>query len=167
MAESAPLSVPVLVDLNVTSPISEVRVEQAIVAAAGYRGFRHGEIGVKITDDPQIHAVNRDHLGHDYATDVISFPYRADVDCVEGEVIVSVETAAREAKRVGWSVQNELLLYLVHGVLHIAGMDDQNPADRAAMRVAEAEVLKELGVETVERFGPDFQAPERDSRETV
>ncbi len=135
----------------------------AVQRAASFRGFSRGEIGVRITDDPTIHVFNRTHLGHDYATDVISFAYSAQGDHLTGELVASADTAASMSSD-GWSAEAELLLYLVHGTLHIAGMDDHDPADRAAMREAEKAIMTSIGFAHIERFGADqalhLDAPE-------
>src|SRR6056297_1160933 len=132
---------------------SRGRLREAIMAAAAWGYCATGEIGLAVVDDPAIHRVNRQHLQHDYPTDVISFPYQLTPPLVEGELIVSWQTAAREAERVGWPAAHELLLYLVHGTLHLVGMDDQDAPGRAAMREAEAAVLQGLGIADAERFG--------------
>ena len=69
---------------------------------------------------------------------------------MEGEIIASAETAVREAESAGWSMQEELVLYVVHGCLHLVGFDDYNEADRLAMRAEERRVLEHLGI----RSGP-------------
>lgn len=152
------LQVTVIIDENVTSPLSELRLRTAVAAAAAHRGFNLGEIGVRITDDPGIHQINRDHLGHDYPTDVISFPYHAAAPLIEGELVVSVDTAAERAADLGWPMADELTLYVVHGTLHIAGMDDHDANDRAAMRDSEQEVMLQIGIEDIVRFGADSPA---------
>lgn len=134
---------------------SDDRIREAVRKAAALRACHTGEIGVAIVDDPRIHNVNRQHLQHDYPTDVISFPYELAPPHVEGELVVSWDTALREGRRVGWPAEHELLLYLVHGTLHLVGMDDQDPADRTAMRSAERTVLEQMGVSDVQAFGPD------------
>lgn len=126
--------------------ISNDRIVDAVETAAKSRGFRSGQIGVRITDDVSIHEVNLRHLSHDYPTDVISFPYSESSDRIEGELVASVETAQQNAVDAGWETASELLLYVIHGVLHIGGMDDHDEADRADMRDAERNVLTRLGI---------------------
>ncbi|KAA5541559.1 rRNA maturation RNase YbeY [Roseiconus nitratireducens] len=105
-----------------------------------------GELGVRFTDDATIHEINVRHLSHDYPTDVISFPYSDQPPRLEGELVASVDTALENAVEAGWAAGNELLLYVIHGVLHIAGMDDATPSQRREMRVAEQAVLNQLGI---------------------
>ncbi len=128
------------------------------------------QISVAIVSDAEIHRVNREFLGHDYPTDVISFllndpmigaagvgddlhatgdldelPLHPDTsdacDFLNGELIVSFETALREAQAHGWSPQAELLLYVIHGLLHLCGYDDLTDETRPLMRSRERELL--------------------------
>jgi probable rRNA maturation factor len=102
-------------------------------------------VSIAIVDDETIHRLNRQFLEHDYATDVLSFAL-ADPPGLEGEIVASIDTARREAALAGWSPEDELLLYAVHGALHLVGHDDHDPAPAAAMRAAERAVLARLGV---------------------
>jgi probable rRNA maturation factor len=101
-------------------------------------------------------------LGHDYPTDVISFAYSQETPVIEGELVVSVDTARQRAKDLGWSSRSELLLYVVHGVLHIAGMDDHDESDRVAMRAAEKRVMRKLGIDEIDHFSPDQFGAQRE-----
>ena len=122
------------------------RIDAIVHAATSHRGFSTGRIGVCVTTDDEIREINVRHLDHDYATDVISFPYLCQSPRVEGELVVSLETAVRESASVGWDWESELTLYIVHGVLHLCGMDDQSSSCRRAMRTAEQEVMRSLGI---------------------
>ncbi len=104
------------------------------------------DISIAILDDPAIHELNRNFLDHDYPTDVLSFLLEESSDSdserrIEGEVIISAETAARNSADFHWSPHDELVLYLVHGLLHLAGHDDRTAEDRTAMRNREQEIL--------------------------
>jgi len=101
---------------------------------------------ISIVDDATIHRLNREHLDHDWPTDVISFVFESAGGNVDGEVIASADTAARLALDAGWSAADELLLYIIHGLLHLAGLDDIDPQDRQTMRVAEQACLTALAV---------------------
>ena len=148
------LQIDIAID-SVATGFDASRCRQAARAAAVVRGFHRGEIGIRITDDKTIRRLNAQHLGHDYATDVISFGYECCAPQVNGELIVSLETAQQQAHNVRWPVEHELLLYVVHGVLHITGMDDYMPHDRAAMRQYEQKVMLQLGIDEVVRCGAD------------
>ena len=123
-------------------------VRAAVRAAAASQGYQLGEVGVRLATDAAIHEVNVRHLSHDYPTDVISFAYEADAGVLSGEMIVSVQTATANAASYDRSVTEELLLYVVHGTLHIAGLEDSDPESIAIMRSAEREALEALGVES-------------------
>lgn len=111
------------------------------------------DVVIALVNDATILEVNRRHLAHDYPTDVISFLYDSTprsvgapssgcgLEALDGELVISVDTAARAATEHGWSLREELALYVVHGLLHLCGFDDQNPTDRQRMRQREREVL--------------------------
>lgn len=127
-------------------------------------GITSARISVAIVDDPTIHDVNRRFLQHDYPTDVISFllddePPEAAPPAtahrtpggsvqIDGEVVISGETAARTAEEVGCPALHELALYLVHGLLHLCGYDDKTDADRGRMRAREQSHLQKFGITT-------------------
>lgn len=131
------------------------RIPDAIRAAALSRGFTSGSIGLAVVDDRQIQSINLRHLGHDYPTDVISFCYQQNAPQIEGELVVSRDTAARQSTSLGWPLEHELMLYIVHGTLHICGLEDHTREDRQIMRSAEQSVLQKLGIAEAARFAPD------------
>ncbi len=137
--------------------IDQPRLREAVLAAANERRFYEGKIGIRVTDDNAIQAINQKHLGHDYPTDVISFCYHNRRPYLEGEMVISIDTARRKSREIGWSQSSELLLYVVHGTLHIAGMDDQQPVAREEMRKAERDILIGLGIDDVVLFGADTE----------
>lgn len=124
------------------------RLREAVEQVLKSAGIARAEISVAIVDNRQMHDLNRQYLDHDYPTDVLSFvlAHDADAGSLEGEIIVSADYAAREAGRFGWSADDELLLYIVHGALHLVGHDDQTPQGQQAMRQAEAEHLARWGL---------------------
>jgi len=97
-------------------------------------------------DDAAMRVLNARHLGRDEETDVLAFPLDEapgpDGCRLLGEIVVSVETARREAARRRKPVESEIALYVAHGLLHLLGYDDHTPAQRAAMRRAERAALK-------------------------
>ncbi len=146
--------------------VDEKRVAAALAVAADEE---NPAISVSIVDDKTIHELNKRHLGHDCPTDVISFDYGDSEnvagdseigtlfdpparwpegvgDDVEGELIISAETARRVAALLGRDPMDELLLYAVHGVLHLKGFDDRTEEDASRMRVREKEVCAALGL---------------------
>lgn len=104
-------------------------------------------ISIALVDDASIHEINRQYLGHDWPTDVITFPLSSPDDPeLSAELVVSAEMARKTAEAAGGDPWAELALYLVHGLLHLCGQDDQTDEQRAAMRRREAEVLAALGI---------------------
>jgi probable rRNA maturation factor len=123
------------------------RLKQAAAGVLREAGVEAGALSIAIVDDAAIHVLNRQYLAHDYPTDVLSFLLERDGSRLEGEVVVSAETAARAAAEFGWSPGDELLLYVVHGTLHLVGYDDANDEARATMRAAERRHLAACGIE--------------------
>ena len=115
---------------------------------AAARSDRPLELSFAVIGDEQMHQVNRDTLDHDYPTDVLAFPMASEPVLV-GEILMSADTARREAAARGHPAYHELLLYAVHGVLHLLGYDDHDPAGRRRMRRAERAALAALGVPPV------------------
>lgn len=119
----------------------------ALREAAAFGDCLQGELGLRLCDDAAIHEVNVEFLQHDYPTDVISFPYQCDPPQVEGELIVSVSTAMAVCGEHGLTAAQETLLYIVHGALHLVGLDDTNNETRAEMRAAEKAVMRTIGID--------------------
>lgn len=127
--------------------VDEDRLRQAVENVLQSGGIGTAEVSVAIVDDPTIHRLNVRFLEHDYPTDVLSFLLEREGDRLEGEIIASADTATRNAKEYGWSPADELLLYVIHGTLHLIGFDDTTDELQDVMRVAEAEHLARFGLE--------------------
>lgn len=150
------IDVEVIIDPPLRSPASTERLALAATLAAESQGFTRGQIAIRVTDDKEIRRLNHRHLDHDYATDVISFGYLDERPVIEGELVLSLDTAQRTAATLAdWTADQEMMLYVVHGVLHLCGMDDQDEEDRADMRRAERQVLLRLGIPQISRCGAD------------
>jgi probable rRNA maturation factor len=104
------------------------------------------EVSLTVVDNARMQELNRRHLDHDYPTDVLSFRLGFDGQRLDGEIIVSADYAADEAVRYGWSADDELLLYAVHGALHLVGYDDTTPEAAARMRQQERVILDTFGL---------------------
>ena len=145
--------------------IDEYELERAILHALQEENVAGAVLSISVVDNETIHRLNREHLQHDYPTDVISFQLdwhcpdddelteppltptgRSKGAMIEGDIIVSAEYAAEMAARVHWSVMNELTLYTVHGLLHICGYDDLTDTEKEIMRSRERAILKGLGL---------------------
>ncbi|MEM8885477.1 MAG: rRNA maturation RNase YbeY [Planctomycetota bacterium] len=112
------------------------------------------KVVVALVDDPTMAELHERFLGKQGPTDVLSFPH--------GEIVVSADTAAREAKARGIPPLHELVLYVVHGALHLAGYEDRSPKAARRMRQAERKILDELGYGDV--FGTPIQSKGRPPR---
>lgn len=110
-------------------------------------GIERGTVSLAVVDDPSIHDINRKFLDHDEPTDVISFALEEEPGYLEGEIVASADTARRTAAELGIAPADELLLYVIHGSLHLVGYDDLTPEPRTAMRAAERKYLAEFGLE--------------------
>ena len=122
------------------------QLRQAVHNVLDDRHVESGEISLAIINDQQMQVLNARYLDHDWPTDVLSFVHESDEHRLEGEIIVSADTALREARRYGWRPADELLLYIIHGALHLIGYDDHNQDDLADMRNAERRHLRYFGL---------------------
>ncbi len=121
-------------------------IRQAVRAVLQQAGIETAEISIAIVDDATMAQLHGQYLGDPTPTDVLSFVLEEGDRHLEGEIVVGAETAAAWAKRLNWPCENELLLYIVHGTLHLVGFDDQTPAERRKMRREEKAVLQKLGI---------------------
>jgi rRNA maturation RNase YbeY len=112
-----------------------------IKAVAATYGRRVGDIGYMFVDDEKILQVNRDYLGHDYYTDIITFDYDED-DIISGDLVISLDTVRTNAEKFGKDYNEELHRVIIHGVLHLCGINDKGPGEREQMEAAENRALK-------------------------
>jgi probable rRNA maturation factor len=143
---------PITVEINADEQphnIDRARLNKAVRHVLSDAGIESAEISIAVVTDQRMQELNRHYLQHDYPTDVLSFvlAHDAKAKSLDGEIIVSSNYAAREAPRYGWTTGDELLLYVIHGALHLVGHDDTTPDGRHAMRQAEAEYLRKFGLE--------------------
>lgn len=120
------------------------------------------QISVWLTTDDEIAALNARYRGVDQPTDVLSFPLADDEGCdgwnaqltevLLGEVVVSVETAARQAVLNGHDLTTEILMLCLHGALHLLGYDDQTDEQRAEMNQIAVQTLRSLGYPAKEEW---------------
>lgn len=118
-------------------------IHRAVVAI----GRTSADISVLLLDDDGIADLHDRWLGVPGPTDVITFDLASPGDPgLHGDLAISVETARRMARQVGWAFRHELAYYAAHGLLHLAGEDDHTAADRRRMRAREREVLVAAGL---------------------
>ena len=126
--------------------LGESQIRSAVEFALRRHHCRRAALDIAMVDDTRIAELNERYLDHAGPTDVLSFDLSAeDSDLVDGQIAVSVETARREARRRGHPVEAEVLLYCLHGTLHLLGYDDSDPEEAERMHAAEDELLSELG----------------------
>lgn len=150
-AESLPFEIEIVHRETVRLNVSDEVLRQAATVTLASEQIRSAQISLVLTDDAEIHRINVDFLGHDYPTDVISFLLNddeaaGDAVYIDGELIISVETAERAANEHSCSLTAEVVLYAVHGLLHLCGYDDQTDSDRETMRQRERDILTRLNL---------------------
>lgn len=104
------------------------------------------QVSLAVVSDSEIQQINRRFLAHDNPTDVISFVLEKTDRELIAEIVASYDTARESASRFGWDVQSELLLYFIHGALHLVGYDDATEAQRSEMRHWERHYLQTFGL---------------------
>lgn len=106
-------------------------------------GKRTGDIAYVFCDDEKILEVNRQYLGHDYYTDIITFDY-CEEDVIHGDLFISLDTVRSNAELFGKEFNQELLRVMIHGILHLCGVNDKGPGEREIMAAAEDLALSRL-----------------------
>jgi probable rRNA maturation factor len=131
-----------------TLPLDRAALRAAVRTVLRGEGVEVAEVSLAFVTDAEIAELNWRFLRHEGPTDVITFPLSdPEATPLAAEIVISVETALREAKRRGLPVERELALYVVHAALHMCGYDDQTALDRRRMRARERKYLRELTTE--------------------
>lgn len=134
-------------------PVSESLIERAASTALAHSASEEAPgagLSVVLADDARLQALNREYLGIDAPTDVLSFP-ASETDPETGgrylgDILISVPRARAQAEAAGHPLESELQLLVVHGVLHLLGHDHAQAEDKARMWKAQAEILERLGL---------------------
>lgn len=127
---------------NVEKPVLDwKKVEQWIVEVAQRLGRRVGALTYIFCDDERILEVNRQFLNHDYYTDIITFDNTTG-RLIRGDMFISLDTVATNAEAVEATYDEELMRVIIHGVLHLCGINDKGPGEREIMEAHENEALK-------------------------
>lgn len=111
-----------------------------IKAVASTYKRKVGEIGYMFVNDEKILEVNNEYLGHNYYTDVITFDYD-EGDIISGDIVISLDTVRSNAELFGKSYDDELHRVIIHGILHLCGINDKGPGERELMEAAENRAL--------------------------
>ena len=115
-----------------------------IKAVAAEYGKKVGDIAYIFCDDEKILEVNREYLQHDYYTDIITFDYSSRRR-IAGDMFISLDTVRSNAEMLGKRYEKELLRVVIHGVLHLVGINDKGPGEREIMEHHEDTALAMLG----------------------
>lgn len=127
--------------INVKMPAIKRRANSAwIKAVAASYGKKVGEVAYIFCDDKKILEVNRQYLNHDYYTDIITFDYCTD-HIVSGDLFISLDTVRSNAEAFGKTYDEELHRVIIHGILHLCGINDKGPGEREIMEAAENKAL--------------------------
>ena len=111
-----------------------------IKAVAATHGRQVGEIGYMFVDDEKILEVNKQYLGHDYYTDVITFDYDEGM-VINGDIVISLDTVRTNAELFNKRYEDELHRVIIYGVLHLCGINDKGPGEREVMEANENKAL--------------------------
>ena len=111
-----------------------------IKAVAATHNRKVGEIGYMFVNDEKILEVNNEYLGHDYYTDVITFDY-CEGNILNGDIVISLDTVRTNAEKFGKTYEDELFRVIIHGVLHLCGINDKGPGEREIMEENENKAL--------------------------
>lgn len=104
---------------------------------------RVGEISIVFSNNDYVLEVNKQFLSHDFYTDIITFNYNED-DFISGDLIISIDMVRENAEKYEETFEQELHRVVVHGILHLLGLNDETKKEEAAMRIAENDALKML-----------------------
>jgi probable rRNA maturation factor len=128
-------------------PIDRGHMRQVARTVLEGEGVRDWEISLAFVDNATIHNLNKRYLDHDKPTDVLSFPLSdPSARRLSGELVIGAEVALAQAGERGHDVQAELALYVIHGLLHLCGFDDDTEKGAARMRARERHYLRTLGL---------------------
>ena len=127
--------------INVTMPdIREAEVSEWVRQVAKSYGKVVGDVNYIFVDDETMLDINRRFIGHDYYTDHIGFDY-SQGDALSGDIYISLDTVRTNAEQFGVTQDEELRRIIIHGLLHLCGLHDKTPEERAKMQQAEDEAL--------------------------
>jgi len=139
-------------DIRVSAPprtngVDHAELIRAIRVTLEKHGRRSCALSVALVDDATMAELHQRFLGSLEPTDVLAFDLgEAEDENVDGEIVISLETAGRQSRDRGHPLASEVMLYAVHGMLHLLGYDDGSEAEAQLMHARENEILTELGV---------------------
>jgi probable rRNA maturation factor len=130
------------------------RLRRAAARALTALGRPGAEVEIRVVDDTEIRRLNGAYRGVRRRTDVLAFPLELPEGAgpLLGQIVISVDSARRQARRLGVSLAQELELLVTHGVLHMAGYDDRDPVEAQLMHRRERAILTDSGAAVPERL---------------
>jgi probable rRNA maturation factor len=129
---------------KITRAVKKVLSKEGKSSALFVRG-KDARLSLALVDNSRIKELNKQYFSSDEVTDVISFPLSNNKNLLSGEIIVSVETAVDTAGKRNICIEGEIVLYIIHGILHLLGYDDGNKENARVMHEEESKILKTLG----------------------
>lgn len=140
-----------MINIESTFTYSKDMIERAVNAALKHQSQPlDSDLTIVLTDDVQLHELNREYLGIDEPTDVLSFPAsESDPETGArylGDILISMPYATRSADKAGHGLESEVQLLVIHGVLHLLGHDHAEADEKARMWQAQADILESLGL---------------------
>lgn len=123
-------------------PINRARIRALVEEALRGKG---AELSIAYVDEQEIIRLNKTFLNKEEPTDVLSFPYKDRSGKVVGEIVVCVPVAIKKAEELESDVEGEVMLYTLHGLLHIMGYNDEREKDAKKMHLKEKEILAKFG----------------------
>ena len=116
------------------------RTREWLAEVAREEGYTVGEINYIFCSAERLLEINREFLGHDYYTDIITFDY-TEGDVISGDLFISLDTVRTNAEQFGQEYERELYRVIIHGILHLCGINDKGPGEREQMEAAENQAL--------------------------
>ena len=122
---------------NENGIVSSEAVKSAISSVLDGEELDYISVSVVLVSDDEIREVNKKYLGHDYSTDVVTFPLHEDSEPIEGEIYVSLQTTERNSKIYNSTHSKEIIRVVIHGMLHLAGYEDSTSETKEEMKKKE------------------------------
>ncbi|MGY8752773.1 MAG: rRNA maturation RNase YbeY [Phycisphaerales bacterium] len=126
--------------------IDYIWLQEQTCNALGFLHREYSDVSIRVVSDVEMAQLHVKHSGVDGTTDVLTFDHGSAEHSVCADIAVCIDVAKREASQRGHTVQNEVLLYIVHGILHCCGFDDHDESAHALMHAEEDRVLSGIGI---------------------
>jgi len=124
-------------------------IKEHAIAALTFLRKEHSDVSIVVIDDSAMSELHIKHSGVEGTTDVLTFDQGSDDKAVRADIAICIDVASREAEERNHSLEEELLLYLVHGILHCCGFDDKDDESHAKIHAEEDRVLEAIGIGTL------------------